>query len=279
LKYEELHEIRKMTRRGYQESRREEENRVGVTPESEDEERRQILETASELGYGPDEVELLPEGIEFSEGCGNPLAAIDIKPGSTVLVAGCRSGADCFLAALKTGQKGQVVGVEESPEDVTLAREAARSFGAGAVEIRPGEIENIPAADKSFDVAVTNCAISFCYDTPRVLKELARVLKPGARLMICEPAFIKKAVVAKRRAASKGAECLENAFVEGDIKPALKRAGFKKITIVDETAFPVSRILKDKRVQASIAAEGLTEEEAVAWALLVLSVKITAVRP
>jgi arsenite methyltransferase len=279
LKYEELHEIRKMTRRGYQESRREEENRVVVTRESEDDERRKIVKLASELGYGPDEVGLLPEGIDVFEGCGNPLAAIDIKPGSVVLVAGCRSGADCFLAAVKAGQKGRVVGVEESPDDVTLAREAARSLGAGAVEIRPGEVENIPAADKSFDVVVTNCAISFSYDKPRVLKELARVLRPGGRLLLCEPAFIKKAAAAKRRVAAKGAECLENAFVKEDIKAALKRAGLKKTTIVEETAFPVSRLLRDRRVQASIAAGDLIEEEAAAWASMVLSVKTIAVRP
>lgn len=169
--------------------------------------------------------------------------------------------------------------MEETPEDVTKAREAARSFSVGNIEIRSGECENVPAADKSFDIIVTNYAVTFSYDKTRVLKELDRVLKPGGHFVLCEPAIPREIAAAKRRAAVTKAECLENAFNKEDIKTALKRAGFKKIAMTDETVFPVSRILKDKRVQAVIASGEITEKAAADLASGVRSTTTTAVRP
>jgi len=279
LPYEDLHEIRKMTRRGYQESIREEEARAASIRESEGDALQALLGAAAELGYGPDEIALLPEGIDVLDGCGNPLAVSDIKPGSAVMVAGCRTGADCFIAGMSAGKKGLVVGIEEAPEDVTKARGAARSFKSGTVEIRPGECENLPAADKSFDVVITNCAVTFSYDKARVLKELGRVLKSGGRLILCEPAITKEAAASKKRAAVAAAEFLENAFKKEDIRKAIKKAGFKKISIVDETAMPAARILRDKRVQAALVSGEMSQEAAADLASTIVSVKIIATRP
>ncbi len=279
MKYEELHEIRKMTRRGYREAIVDEEARAASLMEKESTAGQADFATAAELGYGPEDLALLPEGIDVLDGCGNPLAAITVKPGSTVMVAGCRTGADCFIAAAATGAKGLVVGVEETPGDVTKAREAARTFIPGVVEIRPGESENVPAADNAFDVVVTNCAVTFSYDKARVLKELSRVLKPGGSIILCEPAIPKEAAASKKRAAARGAECLENAFNKDDIKKALKRAGLKKIAIVDETPMPASRILRDKRVQAAIASGEMDEESAAGLASAAVVLKVTAIRP
>jgi arsenite methyltransferase len=280
LKYEELHEIRKMTRRGYQESRQEREAEAEAAKEADDKaERAVILQEAQELGYEAVEIDLLPEGVSVLEGCGNPLGNVEIKPGWSVIVAGCRTGADCFIAGANAGAKGHVVGVEETPEDITKAREAARSFTACPVEIRPGECENLPAADKSFDLAVTNCSVTFSYDKARVLKELFRVLKPGGRLIMCEPAIPKETAAAKKRAAIKNVECLENAFYKDEIKTALKRAGFKKISLSEETAWPASRILRDKRVKAAISSGDMTAKVAADIAKSIVSSKTTALRP
>lgn len=279
MPYEELHEIRKMTRRGYRESIREEEARAASVKEGDGDVLQASLEAANELGYGPDELALLPEGVDVLEGCANPLAAMEIKNGSAVMVAGCRNGADCLIASSKVGKKGLVVGIEEAPEDVTKAREAVRSGKSENVEIRPGECENLPAADKTFDVVVTNCAVTFSYDIARVLKEINRVLKPGGRLMLCEPAMPKETPVARKRAARSAAEFLENAFNKEDIKKALKRAGFKKISLVDETAIPASRIVRDKRVKAALVSGEMSEEAASDLASAIVSVKIIAIRP
>lgn len=278
MAHEELNEIRKMTRRGYEEALAEE-TKLAAAAVSQDEERQAISNAAAmRLGYTADELAILPEKTSVEESAGNPLAAIEVKPGEAVMIIGCRTGADCFLAANATGTTGSVVGIEETGEEVTIAREAVREAGYANIEIRPGENENLPAADKSFDLVVTNCSLTFSYDKPRVLAEAARVLRKGATLLLCEPVLVKGTSSRDRKAAMERLECLENAIGVEDYKAALKRAGFKKINVIDETEFPVSRMFSDKRAQAGLAKGEISVEDIEAMSGTAISVKIKAIR-
>lgn len=278
MAYEELNEIRKMTRRGYEEALAEE-KKVAAAAVTEDEDRRaKSNEAATRLGYTEVDLALLPEQTSVEEGAGNPLAAIEVKPGEAVMVIGCRSGADCFLAANAAGTTGSVVGIEETAEEVTIAREAVREAGYANIEIRPGENENLPAADKSFDLVITNCAVTFSYDKPRVLAEAARVLRKSATLLLCEPVLVKGINISDRKAAMGRLECLENAVGVEDYKMVLKRAGFKKIKVIDETEFPVSRMLSDKRAQAGLAKGEISVGDIETMSGTAISVKIKAIR-
>lgn len=278
MAHEELHEIRKMTRRGYEQALEEETKLAARVASADKDGRARTIEAAQDLGYNEQELNALPARITVEESAGNPLAAIEIKPGETVMVIGCRTGADCFLAAKATGKNGKVVGVEEAPEEISIAREAIREAGHGNIEIRPGENENLPAADRTFDLVVTNCALTFSYDKPRVLTEAARILKKGAEIIICEPILAKDISREKRKAAIENLECLENVINVGEYKDALKRAGFKKIRVVDETDFPLSRMLRDKRVQARLAKEEISAGDIEALKGTTTSVKIRAIR-
>ncbi len=128
------------------------------------------------IGYQDAELESVPEGANLGLGCGNPTALASLKEGETVLDLGAGAGLDCFLAANKVGKKGKVIGIDMTPEMIDKARDNARKGGYENVEFRLGEIENIPAADNSVDVAISNCVINLSPDKTKVFKEAFRVL-------------------------------------------------------------------------------------------------------
>src|SRR6516225_7791101 len=74
------------------------------------------------IGYSADELASLPDGADMGLGCGNPQAIASLRAGETVLDLGAGGGFDCFLAARAVGPTGNVIGVDMTPEMVTLAR-------------------------------------------------------------------------------------------------------------------------------------------------------------
>ena len=110
----------------------------------------------AEIGYSADQAATIPDGANLGLGCGNPLAHAGVKPGETVLDLGSGAGIDVFLAAREVGPTGHVIGVDMTPAMIERARTNAAKGNFTNTEFRIGEIEHLPVADSTVDVADLN---------------------------------------------------------------------------------------------------------------------------
>lgn len=149
-------------------------------------------EVSSSVGYTPEELALAPEGANLGLGCGNPHRKAFLKEGEIVLDLGSGSGLDCFIAGKTVGRRGRAIGVDMTPEMLSRARQIAKDNKIRNVEFRLGEIENLPIADNTADVCISNCVINMSVNKPRVYKEIFRALKPGGRISICDIVIMKE---------------------------------------------------------------------------------------
>jgi SAM-dependent methyltransferase len=231
------------------------------------------------IGYSPEELAAVPEDANLGLGCGNPTALAGLKPGETVLDLGSGAGIDCFLAARKVGPAGHVIGVDMTPEMLDRARDNARKSGLDNVEFRLGEIENLPVADNTVDVILSNCVINLSTDKPRVFREAFRVLKPGGRLMVSDLALKKPLPPEIRGSVEAYVACVAGAMVKEDYLAAIRTAGFADVQVVGEKVFPAELLLEDS-LAPSLARELKLSRKALEEHIAsVLSLAIRAAKP
>ena len=232
-----------------------------------------------DIGYSDAEIEAVPEGANLGLGCGNPVALASLREGEVVLDLGAGAGFDCFLAANRVGQTGRVIGVDVTPEMVNKARENARQGGYDNVEFRLGEIENLPAADGSVDAVISNCVINLVPDKGKAFAEAFRVLKPGGRLMISDIVLLRELPDFVRNSIEAYVGCVSGASLKDEYLRYIETAGFERISIVDETSFPVELMLNDPTAQAIMDGLTISPEDVNAIAGSIISVKVQGIKP
>jgi SAM-dependent methyltransferase len=140
---------------------------------------------AKMLGYDDADVAWLPEFIvESFAGTGNPFSLGRLPAGAVVLDVGCGAGFDALLAARQVGPDGRVIGVDMTDAMLTKARAGAEALGLTNIEFRHGFAEDLPVADETVDIVISNGVINLCPDKLAVMREIFRVLKPGGRFQI-----------------------------------------------------------------------------------------------
>lgn len=103
-----------------------------------------------------------------------------VRPGEHVLDLATGTG----ITAIGARERGaRVTGVDLTPELLGVARGKAADAGFSDIDFREGDAEALPFADASFDVVISTCGHMFAPDQPRVAAELARVTRPGGRVV------------------------------------------------------------------------------------------------
>ncbi len=189
-------------------------------------------EFAKFIGYSEKELKVIPNEANLALSCGNPTALASLEKGEVVLDLGSGAGFDCFLAATKVGVNGKVIGVDMTPEMVEKAREIAKKNGIENVEFRLGEIENLPVADNSIDVVISNCVINLSADKPKVFKEIYRVLKPSGRIAISDIALLKQLPEKIQQSIEAYVGCIGGAILIDEYKKIVEASGLKDVKII-----------------------------------------------
>ena len=192
---------------------------------------------STRLGYSEDDLAAVPKGADMGLGCGNPRAIASIKEGETIVDLGSGGGFDCFLAATETGEQGYVIGVDMTPTMISKARDNADRGNYHHVEFRLGEIENLPVANDSVDVIISNCVINLSPNKARVFAETFRVLKTGGRLAISDVVASTELPDEMREDLILYSGCMAGASLISDLETILADCGFTdiKITPKDES--------------------------------------------
>jgi len=195
-----------------------------------------VRAVAEAFGYTADELSSIPAEANMGLSCGNPTATANLRPGEVVVDLGSGGGLDVFLAAQKVGPTGKAIGIDMTPDMIELSRKNAAKAGLANCEFRLGTIDNIPLADGSADVVISNCVINLASDKRAVFREIARVLKPGGRLAVSDIALKKRlpAEIANDLMAYVG--CVAGAILIDEYRAWLAEAGFANVAVVDSGA-------------------------------------------
>lgn len=104
-----------------------------------------------------------------------------LPEGWTVGDLGCGTG---HVAEALAPFAAQVIAVDDSPAMLDAARD--RLTGFENVEVRGGDLASLPIEDRSLDAAVLFLVLHYLVEPARVIAEVARVLRPGGRLLIAD---------------------------------------------------------------------------------------------
>jgi SAM-dependent methyltransferase len=197
---------------------------------------------AKVAGYSAEELAALPpDAVCNSFGCGNPLAFSEVREGDAVLDLGSGAGIDILLAAKKVGPRGRAIGIDMTDEMLAKARENIAAARLTNAEVRKGIIEELPVADASVDWVISNCVINLSPEKPRVFAEIARVLKPGGRMLVSD-IVVEDLPDWVRRSAALYGSCVAGAIGEDEYLAGLRAAGLVDAAVRERLVYDTAQL-------------------------------------
>ena len=206
--------------------------------------------------------ELPGAAVMASMGCGNPIAVAELHEGERVLDLGSGGGIDVLLSARRVGPTGRAFGLDMTDEMLALAQRNAATAGATNVEFLKGHIEAIPLPAASIDVVISNCVVNLAADKPAVFREIARVLRPGGRIVITDIVADDTLTPERRAELGSYAGCIAGALSFSEFRTGLESAGLTDISLTISHA--VADGMYSVIVKASKAGDATTSSAAEA---------------
>ena len=182
---------------------------------------------AERLGYAPADLDRIPaESIESFAGVGE--IVVDLGSGS---------GMDSFIAALKVGRAGRVIGIDMTDEQRAKAERLRVRDGFLNVTYLKGYIEWVPLPDGVADVVISNGVINLAPEKGSVFREAARLLKSGGRLALSDivtEVQLPESIVCN---ATLWAACIGGAAQQADYRGQIEAAGLRVVKMEDNPQY------------------------------------------
>lgn len=168
---------------------------------------------------------------DLNLGCGIPTEHAGIRPGYHVLDLGCGAGNDCFIARKLVGEKGFVTGLDFTDEMLRKANLNNFKMGYHNVDFIKGDIENIPLADFTQDVVISNCVLNLVPDKQKAFSEIFRVLKNTGHFCISDVVLTGNLPDDLQNDAAMYAGCVAGALQMDEYLGIIENAGFVNVQI------------------------------------------------
>jgi SAM-dependent methyltransferase len=193
---------------------------------------------AERLGYAAADLDRIPsQAIDSFAGVGYFFGLADLRPGETVLDLGSGSGMDSFVASLKVGPAGKVVGVDMTDEQLAKAERLRRERAFANVAYRKGYIEDTGLEAESVDCVISNGVINLAPDKDRVFREAARVLRRGGRIALADIVTDHALPESVTCNADLWAACIGGAAQRSAYRLAIEASGLEVVTVQENAGY------------------------------------------
>jgi len=194
-------------------------------------------------------ISLIPdEVIQKYYGCGSPLpTAID---GLTILDLGSGSGRDCYVASKLVGEKGSVIGIDMTEEQLKVAQKHSDEYCKKKLGYKKsnmsfvqGYIEDLKGAgikENSVDLVISNCVINLSPDKPKVIKGIYDSLRIGGELYFSDVYCDRRIPEHVRKHEILWGECISGALYIEDFKRICHSVGFRDPRVLEMSPIQIT---------------------------------------
>lgn len=177
--------------------------------------------------------------------------------GMRILDLGSGSGRDCYIAAQLVGEKGQVVGVDMTDEQLQVANKHLEwhrdkfGFKNSNVTFVKGNLENLDQLGlepNSFDLIISNCVINLVTDKEKVLNDAFNLLKEGGEMYFSDVYSDRRIPQNLKEDKILWGECLSGALYWNDFLGFARAAGFTDPRSVENHSISIENTELEKKV-------------------------------
>jgi ubiquinone/menaquinone biosynthesis C-methylase UbiE len=217
-------------------------------------------------------VYLTPDVVEQRE---KIMALLAVRKGEKALDIGCGPGLTTLALAEATGASGKVTGVDIAEPMLAIARKRCANYSN--VNFTTADVTALPYEEGSFDIALATQVYEYVEHVDQALHELARVVKPGGRVLIVDTdwesaVWASQDDVRMRKVIDTWNTHIPHPQLPRDLKLRMKQAGFKQVRV---EVVPLVNTEYDAQTYSvgmmtllgnfAIGRNGITEQDILDW--------------